>query len=74
MTKQETEQKYFEMFPTAENPFLFQFSFSYDQIIDFMNLAIEEGEPLIFEEPETENDPLLDAINCKLNDEILIAK
>jgi hypothetical protein len=39
-----------------------------------MNLAIEEGEPLIFEEPETENDPLLDAINCKLNDEILIAK
>lgn len=74
MTKEETLDLYLKTFPTEENPLTYSELYSYDQIVDFVSLALEAGEPLEFEEIEKDGFLLCDAINCKLKGEILIPK
>lgn len=74
MTKQETLDLYSNTFPTAENPLTYSQIFSFDQIVNFVLLALEAGEPLEFEIIEEDGLPICDFIVAKLNDEILIPK
>ena len=74
MTKQETLDLYSKTFPTAENPLTYSEIFSFDQIVDFVSLALEAGEPLEFEFVGENDLPFCDGIVCKLDGEILIPK
>ena len=74
MTKQEKLNLYLRTFTSADNPLKYLEIFSFNQIIDFVSLAIEAGEPLDFE-MFGENDLIFcDGIVCKLKGEILIPK
>jgi hypothetical protein len=48
--------------------------FSFNQIVDFVSLALEAGEPLEFEFVGKDDLPFCDGIVCKLDGEILIPK
>jgi hypothetical protein len=73
MTKEffKTLDEYNNRFISAESPLMVMENSSFDEMLEFMNMALEQNEPLEFDYRIERDEFVMDALIIKIGDKII---